>query len=88
MRALRVDGWAKEKSGSATMPFYQEGARIVMDYHSGKTFGPEFLKGILDSIGWSEADLKRLKLIKYESNDDGRIVDPVAPLRTTGFFMR
>ena len=64
MRALRADGWAEEKRRSGTRPFYKDGARIVIHYHPGKTFGPKILRGILQSIGWSEADLKRLKLIK------------------------
>ena len=64
MRALRADGWEEEKSRSATRPFYKEGRRVVIHFHPRKTFGPKILKGILESIGWSEEDLKRLKIIK------------------------
>ncbi len=64
MRAMRADGWEEERSRSATRPFYHNGKRVVIHYHPKETFGPKILKGILDSIGWSEDDLKRLKIIK------------------------
>jgi hypothetical protein len=38
--------------------------RIVIHYHPRKTYGPKLLKSLLADIGWSEADMKRLKLIK------------------------
>ncbi len=37
---------------------------MVIHYHPRKTLGPIILKGILDSIGWLEENMKRLKLIK------------------------
>lgn len=64
MCAMRADGWEEERSRSATRPFYKNGKRVVIHYHPKKTFGPKILKGILDSTGWSEDDLKRLKIVK------------------------
>jgi hypothetical protein len=33
-------------------------------YHPKETYGPKLLKGLLEEIGWTEDELKRLKLIK------------------------
>jgi predicted RNA binding protein YcfA (HicA-like mRNA interferase family) len=68
--ALLRDGWKEESRGktSGTRAFMkvigQSSARIVIHYHPGKTYGPKFLRGLLSDIGWSEDDLRRLKLIK------------------------
>ena len=37
---------------------------VVIHFHPGKTYGRKQLRGLLDTIGWTEEDLKRLKLIK------------------------
>ncbi len=39
-------------------------ARVAIHYHPRKTYGPKLLRGLLDDIGWTESDLRRLKLIK------------------------
>jgi predicted RNA binding protein YcfA (HicA-like mRNA interferase family) len=36
---------------------------ISIHFHPGKTYGPKQLKDLLDTIGWTETDLRRLKLI-------------------------
>lgn len=39
--------------------------KVSIHYHSGnKTYGPGLIKALLEDIGWSEADMKKLKLIK------------------------
>ena len=40
------------------------GFKITIHYHPGKTYGPRLLSDLLEKIGWTEADLKRLKLVK------------------------
>ena len=37
---------------------------VTIHYHPGKTYGAKLLKGLLEDIGCSTADMKRLKLIK------------------------
>lgn len=37
--------------------------RIVIHDHPRKTYGPKLLKALLADIGWSEADMRRVKLI-------------------------
>lgn len=64
VRALVKDGWVREPTKSA-VHVYRKGPdqRITIHYHARKTYGPGLLKGLLDDIGWTEADMKRLKLI-------------------------
>ena len=75
IRALRKDGWVKEKQrrkGKAPLAFVKEfhngtvRRRVVIHYHPKKTYGVRLLKGLIRDIGWSEDDLKRLKLIKRQ----------------------
>lgn len=37
---------------------------VSIHFHPGKTYGRKQLQGLLDTIGWTEKDLRRLKLIK------------------------
>ena len=70
IKALEKDGWEKVKSPNATIPYRKffpelgKPRRIVIHYHPKKTYGPKFIMGLLHEIGWSEEDMKRLKLIK------------------------
>ena len=65
MRALRKDGWVQEVGIGAELPFRNDDGRIaIIHYHPTKTYGPKTLKGLLEDIGWSVDDLKRLKLVK------------------------
>lgn len=44
---------------------HPDGRRVSIHYHTGnQCFGPGLLKSLLEDIGWSEKDMKRLKLIK------------------------
>lgn len=68
-RALERDGWQRDtRSGSQHIyrTVTDTGAilRVSVHVHPHKTFGPGLLKGLLTDIGWSVADLRRLKLIK------------------------
>jgi predicted RNA binding protein YcfA (HicA-like mRNA interferase family) len=66
--ALKRDGYTKDPaSKDATISYIRKGSetkRVVIHYHPGKTYGPGLLKGLITDIGWKEADLRRLKLIK------------------------
>ena len=65
MGALEKDGATLDITRGAVQVYrYPDGRRITIHYHPNKTYGPKFIKGILDDIGWSEDDLRRLKLIK------------------------
>lgn len=37
--------------------------RVSIHYHPKKTYGAKMLQALLADIGWSEEDMKRLKLI-------------------------
>ena len=67
--ALKRDGWVEENNRGARRVFRHPDRpsgnnRVVIHYHNNKSKGAKILKGILDTIGWSEDDLRRLKLIK------------------------
>jgi predicted RNA binding protein YcfA (HicA-like mRNA interferase family) len=66
--ALKRDGYRQDPaSADATIAYIKTGnpsQRIVIHYHPRKTYGPKLLKSLLADIGWSEADMRRVKLIK------------------------
>ncbi len=63
--SLKKDGFKEDqKSGSIAIYHHHDGRRVSIHFHSHKTFGSNLLKGLLDSICWTEDDLKRLKLVK------------------------
>ena len=67
IKALERDGWTSEFKRDAVRGFYKNGIerrRVVIHYHPGKTYGANLLKDLLDDIGWSVEDLKRLKIVK------------------------
>ena len=63
--ALKRDGWEPDKSSGAYHPFVHPATRnrVIIHYHPRKSFGPNLLKALLDDIGWTEDDLKRLELV-------------------------
>jgi predicted RNA binding protein YcfA (HicA-like mRNA interferase family) len=66
--ALQRDGFTKDPaSGDATIAFIKAGSpnqRVVIHYHPRKSYGPKLLKAMIADLGWSDDDLRRLKLIK------------------------
>lgn len=64
IRALRRDGWGEEDSRGATRGFKKGKRRVVIHYHPKRTYRPKLLKALLNGTGWTEDDLRRLKLIK------------------------
>ena len=65
VKALKKDGWERD-IGSGAVHVYRKGRdnRVTIHYHPKKTYGANLLKALIADIGWSEADLKRLKLTK------------------------
>ncbi len=65
VKALKADGWVRGECKGAVHPYRsRDGKIITIHWHPKKTFQPSLLKALLEKIGWSERDLKRLKLIK------------------------
>ena len=74
--ALEKDGWVdenealskKRKNRGARIayrhPTRQSNNRVVLHVHPKKTMGAKLLKSLLEEIGWTEDDMRRLKLIK------------------------
>ena len=66
--ALEQDGWRRDPaSKGATLGYIKSGSpnrRVVIHYHPRKTCGPGLLKALLQDIGWTEDDFRRLKIIK------------------------
>ncbi|HEY3118719.1 MAG TPA: type II toxin-antitoxin system HicA family toxin [Chloroflexota bacterium] len=68
-RALERDGWAQDVTRGAVRVYrHSDGERVTIHYHPGKTYGRKLLEGLLEDIGWSEADLRRLRLINDARN--------------------
>lgn len=65
IKALEKDGWIRDiRTSNFHVYRHADGRRVISHYHTQKTYGQKLLKGLLDDIGWSAEDLKRLKLIK------------------------
>lgn len=66
IKALEKDGWKKDETQGAILAYRNKdgSARVTIHYHPGKTYGAGLLKGLLRDIGWTEDDMRRLKLIK------------------------
>jgi predicted RNA binding protein YcfA (HicA-like mRNA interferase family) len=68
-RALGRDGWQRDTRGGSQYIYRKvllggTVGRVSVHVHPQKTFGPKLLKGLLDDIGWTVDDLRRLKLVK------------------------
>lgn len=65
MNALEKDGAVPDISRGAILVYrYPNGKRVTIHFHPGKSYPRGTLQGLLDDIGWTEKDLRRLKLIK------------------------
>lgn len=63
--ALQKDGWTHDESRGAVQVYrHGDGRRVTIHYHPKKSYRPKLLAGLLADIGWSEQDMRRLKLIK------------------------
>lgn len=65
IRALERDGWTLLRSSGSHQSYTKQGRLIVVPYHhSGATLPPGTLTDIVDKAGWTDDDLRRLKLLK------------------------
>ena len=65
MAALERDGFLREQKRGATQGYrHPDGRRVVIHYHPNEGYKPKLLKALIEDIGWSEADLRHLKLIR------------------------
>jgi len=65
IQALKKDGWIQDETSSAVQVYrHPDGRRVTIHYHPKSSYGPGLLKALLNDIGWTEGDLRRLKLIK------------------------
>lgn len=68
IKALEKDGWTLDpKSKGAELGYIKHGSpnrRIVIHFHPKQTFGPKILKAVIADTGWTEADLRKVGLIK------------------------
>ena len=64
--ALEKDGFRPDEELKTERIYkHPDGRRCSIHYHKGsKCYGPKLLKGLFKGIGWSEKDLRRIKLIK------------------------
>ena len=66
IRALEKDGFAYRRArGSDKVYRHPDGRRAVIHYHKGSDTLPlGTLRSVLDGTLWTQADLRRLKLVK------------------------
>jgi predicted RNA binding protein YcfA (HicA-like mRNA interferase family) len=67
IQALEKDGAAwinSQGGGSARVYRLRSGFKIAIHYHPHRTYGHKMLSDLVETTGWTEPDLKRLKLIK------------------------
>ena len=65
--ALEKDSFYAESGSSAHQQFYNgsDGRRVTVTYHhASDTFVPKTLRSMLEQAKWTQADLKRLGLVK------------------------
>ena len=64
--ALEKSDWVPDGSSGAILVYLHrtKRLRITIHYHPRKTYQPKLLKGLLEDIGWSEEEMRKLKLIK------------------------
>jgi predicted RNA binding protein YcfA (HicA-like mRNA interferase family) len=65
INALEKDGWIyRGGSGSSSRVYTKDQHMVSIHYHSHQGYGPDQLRDIFKDTGWTEQDLKKLKLIK------------------------
>jgi len=64
--ALLKDGFVLDaKVKTERIYRHLDGTRVSIHYHTGnKCYGARLLKTLLEDIGWSEDDMRQLKLVK------------------------
>ncbi len=63
--ALERDGWAWRRNAGSHRYYKKDGRLVVVPYHRpGDTFPSGTLANIIAQAGWTDDDLRRLKLLK------------------------
>jgi predicted RNA binding protein YcfA (HicA-like mRNA interferase family) len=58
-----MDSLYDRGDGSHQIYYHPDGRRVTVVFHGSSTFRRKTLKSMIDQTRWTEADLKRLKLI-------------------------
>ena len=64
VKALEKDGWMLRRSRGSRLTYLKDNKIVSIHFHHHKHYGHDMIKDLFQDIGWNEADLKRLKLIK------------------------
>lgn len=65
MKALEKDGATLVNVSGAVHAYrYSDGTRVTIHLHPGAVYGPKLMKALLAEIGWTEARMRKLGLIK------------------------
>jgi predicted RNA binding protein YcfA (HicA-like mRNA interferase family) len=64
VKALEKDGWMLNRSRGSRLTYLKDNKIVSIHFHPHKHYGHDMIKDLFQDIGWNEADLKRLKLIK------------------------
>ncbi len=62
--ALEKDGWIQDVTIGPERIYRKGKNRVSIHYHPKKTYGANLLKSLLNDIGWSESEMRKLKFIK------------------------
>jgi hypothetical protein len=63
--AIEKDGGILILPAAVPGEFFPKGLNLIsIHYHPHKSYGPDMLRDLIRDLGWTEKDLKRLKLIK------------------------
>lgn len=64
--ALAKDGFVLDTKVRAERVYrHPDGRKVSIHYHTGnRSYGSGLLKALLEDIGWTEADMRRLKLVR------------------------
>jgi predicted RNA binding protein YcfA (HicA-like mRNA interferase family) len=64
IKVLEKDGWTLRLNRSSRFTYLKDKKIVSIHYHPHKNYGHDLIKDLFQEIGWTEGDLKRLKLIK------------------------
>ncbi len=64
VKEIRLPSPSKDKKTGLPLPYTIAHNRVGIHYHPKNQYGAKLLTELLDDIAWTEADLRRLKLIR------------------------
>jgi predicted RNA binding protein YcfA (HicA-like mRNA interferase family) len=64
IKLLKDDEWfLARENGTLRTYRSKNGRQVTIHYHPKKNYGHDLFRKLINEIGWTEQDLKRLKLI-------------------------